>query len=174
MDFTICYLEVFDEDTNHWEYVPESEDAEPINCWYNNLDPFFDKFNLSYLVTAIENKEQPPLFTKYKGLPIDCSIPIVNAHHFYFQEISMCQSASYAYLSELLDFDYNKTINLKEIPKKDLELFYPEIYESKRQSIAHEEWLGKDFFLELQQVNQRFGKYSNTRFIFFVYEIDIN
>ena len=174
MDYTICYLEVFDEETNQWEYVAESDDAEPINHWYNNLDPFFDRFNLSYLITAIENKEYLPFFTKYKGLPIDCSIPIVNAYNFYFYEIKMCQSASYSYLPELFDFDYNKTINLREISKKELKLLYPEIYESKKQIISQKEWLGEDFFIELNKTKQRFERYKNCRLIYFLYKIDLH
>jgi len=73
MDFTICYLEVFDEETNLWEYVAKSDDPESINSWYNNLESFFDEFNLSYLFKAIENNEQVTLLDKYKGLPLDCS-----------------------------------------------------------------------------------------------------
>lgn len=174
MDYTICYLEVFDEETKQWEYVAESDDAEPINNWFNNLDSFFDRFNLSYLFIDIENKEHIPLLTKHKGLPIDCSKPIVNAYNFYFYEVKMCHSASYSYLSEILDFDYNKTINLKEIPNKDLELFYPEIHESKKQIISHKEWLGEDFFIELQETKHRFERYPNCRLIYFVYEIDFD
>ena len=173
MDFTICYLEVFDDETNQWEYVPESEDAEPINCWYNNLDPFFDKFNLSYLFTAIENKEQAPLFTIHKGLPIDCSLPIVNAQHFYFQEITMGKSVSFIYLAELLSFDYNSSINLEHIVPIELEMLYPEIYKNKKQTVTHKEWLGEEYFIELQITQQRFGKYPNSRFVYFIYKMDL-
>lgn len=174
MNSTICYLEVFDPETNQWEYVAKSDDAEPINNWYNNLDPFFNTYSAGYLFTATENKEHLALFVKFKGLPTDCSVPIVKAYDFYFHEITMCHSASYCYLSELLEFDYNKTINLKEIPEKDLELFYPKIYESKKQIISHKEWLGDNFFIELKETKQRFERYPNCRLIYFVYEIDFD
>ena len=95
MDFTMCYLELFVEETNQWEYVAKSNEPEEINNWYNNLETFFEEFNLSYLFRAIENSEQPTLLGKYKGLPPDCAKPIVNAYHFYFEEVSMCQNASY-------------------------------------------------------------------------------
>lgn len=173
MDFTICYLEVFDEETKQWEYVAKSDDAEPINNWCNNLDPFFDRFNLFYLFTAIENKKHFPLFTKYKGLPIDCSKPIVNAYNFYFYEVSMGQSASFIYLAELLEFDYKSSINLEHIAEIELELLYPEIYKSKKQTVTHKEWLGEDYFVELQKTRQRFGKYPNSRCVYFIYNIDL-
>lgn len=112
MDYTICYLEVFDEEINQWEYSAESQNPEPVNCWFNNLDSFFEEFNLTYLFREIENNELPILFDKYKGLPTDCDNSIVNAYHFYFEAVSMCQNASYINLCELSKFDYNKTINL--------------------------------------------------------------
>lgn len=174
MDFTICYLEVFDEETNLWEYVAKSDEPESINCWYNNLESFFDEFNLSYLFKVIENNEQPTLLEKYKGLPMDCLKPIVNAHHFYFEEVAMCHSVSYLNLSEVVSFDYNKSINLKEIAKKDLKLFYPEIYESKQSEISFNKWFGLEYFEELKLIRNRFNKFSKCRIIYFLYDIDID
>lgn len=172
MNYTICYLEVFDQETNQWEYVPNNQEAEPLNHWYNNLDPFFDNYDVAYLLNAIENKEELALFTKYKGLPTDCSKEIAKAYDFYFHEITMCYGASYCYLSELLDFDYDKTLNLAEIPKKELEVGYPEIFESGKHEISYREWLGENFFIELQQTRQRFSKYVNSRLIYFFYKLD--
>ena len=174
MDFTMCYLELFVKETNQWEYVTKSNEPEDINSWFNNLETFFEEFNLSYLFRAIENNEQPLLLDKYKGLPPDCAKPIVNAYHFYFEEVSMCQNASYINLSELCVFDYNKTINLKEIAIKDLKLFYPEIYISKKQIITHKDWLSEEFFIELHKTNLRFEQYPNSRLIYFLYEIDLD
>lgn len=174
MDFTICYLEVFDEETNSWEYVAKSDEPESINSWYNNLESFFDEFNLSYLFKAIENNEQVTLLDKYKGLPSDCSETIRNSYYFYFEEVSMCHSASYFYLYELLNFDYNKSMNLGEIEKKDLKLWYPEIYKSKQEKISFNEWLGLDYFEDLQLIRNRFHKYPKCRIIFFLYDIDID
>lgn len=171
MDFTICYLEVFVEETNQWEYVATSNEPEDVNDWYNNLETFFDEFELTYLLRAIENTEQLMSLDKYKGLPSDCSKPIVNAYHFYFEEVNMCQNASYINLSELNNFDYSTTINVKEIAKKDLKAFYPEIYKSKKSIIPHNEWLGVDFFIELQKTNEHFCKYSDCRLIYFRLEI---
>lgn len=174
MDFTICYLEVFDEETNLWEYVAKSDEPESINSWFNNLESFFDEFNLSYLFKAIENDEQVMLLDKYKGLPIDCSETIRNSYYFYFEEVPMCHSASYFYLYELFNFDYNKSMNLGVIAKKDLKLWYPEIYKSKQEKISFNKWLGLDYFEELQLIRNRFYKYPKCRIIFFLYDIDID
>ena len=173
MDFEICYLEIFDEETKQWYYKSKSDNPEPINCWYNNLESFFDSFNLFFLFRDINNQGLSNAVDKYKGLPIDCSEHIVKAHDFYFEEVNMCHSASYINLTDLLNFDYERIINLKEIAKKDLKLFYPEIIKSKKQTITHKEWLGEDFFIELQKTKQQFCNYSKCRLIYFLYEIDI-
>ena len=85
----------------------------------------------------------------------------------------MCQNASYISLSELCNFEYDKTINLKLLRKKDLKLFYPKIYSSKKDAITHKEWLGENYFFELIKVSQRFVKYPDCRIVYFLYEIDI-
>ena len=56
MDFTLCYVEVFDVETNRWEYVAKSNEPEEINHWYNNLETFFEEHNLIHLFVAIENE----------------------------------------------------------------------------------------------------------------------
>lgn len=174
MDFTICYIEVFDEDSNQWEYVTKTNEPETINNWHNNLESFFDEFNLSYLFKTIENKGQNTLFDKYKGLPLDCSETIRKSYDFYFEEVTMCHSASYFYLSEIFRFNYNKSFNLIEIAKKDLKIFYPEIYKSKRKEISYKNWLGVKYFEELKLIRNRFQKYHNGRIIYFLFEIDID
>ena len=50
MDVAICYLEVFDEETTQWNYQCKSDNPEPINCWNNNLESFFDNFDLIFLL----------------------------------------------------------------------------------------------------------------------------
>ena len=173
MDFTICYLEIFDEETNQWEYVANSKEPEVINMWCNNLESFFDEFNLSFLFTDIENQQEQVLFTNYKGLPTDCSTVIQHCYWFHFEEVKMCSQASFLNLYELLTFDYSKTISLKEISKTNLKLMYPEIYSTRKKSITHREWLGEEFFNELQKTNQRFVKYPNCRIIYFIYDINL-
>lgn len=174
MDFTICYIEVFDEDTNQWVYVAKSNEPETINNWHNNLESFFDGFNLSFLFKIIENKGQNTLLDKYKGLPLDCSETIRKSYDFYFEEVTMCHSASYVYLSEILRFNYNKSLSLIEIAKKDLKIFYPEIYNTKRNEISYKHWFGFKYFEELQLIKNRFQKYQNCRIIYFLFEIDID
>ncbi len=173
MDFEICYLEVFDEETKQWNYKCKSDNPEPINCWHNNLESFFDRFDLFFLFKDINNQWQSNAVIKYKGLPIDCSEQIVKAHHFYFEEVNMCQSVSYLNLTDLLNFDYEKTIDITEIAKKDILLFRFEINKSKKQTITHKEWLGEDFFIELRKTKQKFCNYSKCQLIYFLYEIDI-
>ena len=170
----MCYLEFFDEETNQWEYVPNSSEPEPINHCYNNLEQFFGEFNLSFLFTDIENQEQKIVFDNYKGLPTDCSTIIQNCYWFHFDEVKMCSQASYLNLSELLSFEYGKTISIKEISKTNLKLLYPEIYSTRKKSITHREWLGEEFFIELQKTNQRFVKYPNCRIVYFIYDINLD
>ena len=174
MNFSMCYLEVFDEETNQWEYVAKSNEPEEINNWYNNLETFFDDFNLFWLMVAIENEGQHPLFIKYKGLPVDCSKAVGYSYDFYFEEVSICQNASFVKLNDLFAFDYNQIINLTMISKKDLKRFYPEIYKRKEEVITHKEMLSEDYFTELYKTKQRFAKYPNCRCIYFVYEIDLD
>lgn len=174
MYFTMCHIEVFDEETNRWEYVPESSDPEEITIWYNNLDFFFNAFNLFFLFTAIENEGQLTLFNNYKGLPKDCSQPIANAHHFYFEEVPVGKHISFLTLSELFTFNYDQIINLNILVKKSaFKLIYPEIYKKKKQFISHKEWLGEKFFIELQKTKHRFDKYPDSRCIYFLYEVDL-
>ncbi|WP_293894781.1 hypothetical protein [Flavobacterium sp.] len=65
-------------------------------------------------------------------------------------------------------------MNLREIAKKDLKLWHPEIYKSKQKKISFNNWLGLDYFEELQLIKDRFHKYSKWRIIFFLYDIDID
>ena len=173
MDFEICYLEIFDEETKQWYYKSKSDNPEPINCWYNNLESFFDSFNLFFLFRDINNQGLSNAVDKYKGLPIDCSEQILKAHDFYFEEVKICHSASYLNLTDLLNFDYKKTFDITEIAEKDILLFRFEINKSKKQFIPHKEWLGEDFFIELQKTKQQFCNHSKCRLIYFLYEIDI-
>lgn len=172
MEYTMCYLEVFDEETKQWEYVTSSNEPEKINMFYNNLDEFFETHNLFYLVVAIENEGEQLLFTKYKGLPKTCSQTITNIYHFYFDSVKFCQHVSFIDFNELLTFDYNRLITFEKISKTDLEYLVPDIAIEKKMVITHREWLGEDFFIELYKTKQRFGKYSACRLIYFTHEID--
>jgi hypothetical protein len=168
MNETICHLEIFDEEIGLWEYVPVSSDPEPINCYYNNLEHFFSA-NLYYLFITLENEGTQSLFPMYKGLPVDCSEVIAKAYHFLSEEVRLCRNASYINLSDLFSFDYTKLFDLNDIGEKELEMLYPEIYESKKQSLTHKEWLGDDFFGELEAVKKRFDKYPKCRIVYFMY-----
>ncbi len=174
MDYTMCYLEIFDKETNQWEYLPASQFPEPINLWYNNLDTFFDSHNLFFLFRTIENEGQSSLFTKYKGLPIDCSKPIKHAYYFFTEEVKVCFAVSFLKLSELFAFDYSKTINLKEISETELDLVYPDIYNIKKETITHKQWLGDDYFTELEQTRHLLDKYPGCRLVYFLYNIDLS
>ena len=95
----------------------------------------------------------------------------------------------YGFLCFLLFFyiasPESKTLDLKstattieldmitEIAEKDILLFRFEINKSKKQFIPHKEWLGEDFFIELQKTKQQFCNHSKCRLIYFLYEIDI-
>jgi len=174
MDYTICYLEIFDEETNQWEYVTKTNDPETINIWHNNLESFFDEFNLNYLCIAIENRGSQTLFPKYKGLPLDCSETIRNSYYFHFEEVTICHSASYFNLVDILNFDYNKVIDLTKIAPNDLKIFYPEIYKGKQKEISFKEWFGANYFDELEFIRNRFYKYSKCRIVYFLFKIVID
>lgn len=85
----------------------------------------------------------------------------------------MFHSVSYINLTDLLNFDYERTIDITEITEKDILLFQFEINKSKKQTITHKEWLGEDFFIELLKTKQKFCNYSKCRLIYCLYEIDI-
>ena len=85
----------------------------------------------------------------------------------------MCHSASYLNLTDLSHFDYEKTFDSTAIAEKDYPLFWFDMQTSKNQFISHKEWLGDDFFIELQETMQQFGTHSKCRLIYFLYEIDI-
>jgi len=57
IDFTIYYLEVFDQ-KKQFNYKCKCNNSEPINCWYNNLESFFDRFDLFFLCKEINNPPQ--------------------------------------------------------------------------------------------------------------------
>ncbi|OYU82515.1 MAG: hypothetical protein CFE24_15210 [Flavobacterium sp. BFFFF2] len=141
MDFVICYLEVFDEETTLWNYQCKSDNPEPINCWYNNLESFFDGFDVSFLFKELNNQVLSNAVATCKGLPIDCSEQIAKAHYFYFEEVQMCHSASYLNLTDLCHFDYEKSFDSAAIAEKDIILCQFDLDKNKQQFIPHKEWL---------------------------------
>jgi len=168
MDFTICYLEVFNDKSRQWKYFANSNDPAAINSWFNNLEPFFDEFNLYFLVKEIATEHQPSRSIANNGLPNDCSKIIEKAHHFYFEEVNVFQSITCHNLSNLLVFDYNKTINLMEVTNKELKRYFPKGFGKTKQTMTHKEWLGEDYFIALQKTKQRFRETAKCRLICFL------
>lgn len=168
MDFTICYLEVLNDKTSQWEYVANSNVPKAINSWFNNLEPFFEEFNLYFLLQAIATEDQFNRSIVNNGLLHDCSKIIEKTHHFYFEEIKVCQKITCHNLSNLLVFDYNKTINLMEVTNKQFKRYFPKGFDKTKQTMTHKEWLGEDYFIELQRTKQRFGETVKCRLICFL------
>lgn len=168
-----CHIEVFDEETKQWNYKFKSENPEPINQWYYNLEKFFGGFDLAFLFEEINKQKDSNAVDKYRGLPTDCSEEIVKSYHFYNEEVNMCKNASYFDLTDLLHFDYEKTFNLAAISEEDYCLYQFDFNKSKKQFIPHKDWLGEDFFVELQKIKQQFSTYSKCRLVYFVWEVII-
>lgn len=174
MTETLCFLEVYDEETDRWNYVSACPFPEPVNCWYNNLDPFFNSHNLYFLFRTLENEGQTSLFPKFKGLPLDCSETIEKAYYFHTEEVNMFYAASFTPLSALFTFDYSTTIDLREVPPVELELLYPQIDIVKKEIITLRQWLGYGFFTELEEIRHFLDKYPTCRLVYFLYKLDLS
>jgi hypothetical protein len=168
-----CYIEVFDEETKQWNYMFKSDNPEPINQWYYNLEVFFGGFDLAFLFEEIHKQKDSNAVDKYKGLPKDCSQEIVKAHHFYVEEVKMCERVSYLDLTDLLVFDYEKTFDVSVITEKEYCLYQFDFNKCKNPFIPHKEWLGEDYFVELQKTKLKFSTYSKCRLVYFVWEVDL-
>lgn len=166
-----CYIEVFDEETKQWNYMFKSDNPEPINQWYNNLEQFFGGFYLAFLFEEINKQKDSNTVDKYKGLPKDCSQEIVKAHHFYVEEVNMCERVSYLDLTDLLHFDYEKTFDIAAIAEQDYCLYQFDFNKYKKSFISHKEWQGEDFFVELKKIKLKFSTYSKCRLVYFVWEV---
>ena len=166
-----CYIEVFDEETKQWNYKFKSDNPEPINQWHHNLEQFFSGFYLAFLFEEINKQKDSNAVDKYKGLPTDCSEEIVKAYRFYNEEVEMCKNASsYLDLADLLHFDYEKTFHVAAIAEEDYCLYQFEFNKCKNPFIPHKEWLGEDYFVELQKIKLKFSTYSKCRLVYFVWE----
>lgn len=170
-----CYLEIFDEETQQWEYVANPNQL-PEDLYYDQFFSDIDRESLFFFFKEMENQGELTLLTKWKGIPADASFSVTNNYYFYLENIKMCTDASYFYLNELFDFEYNLTIDLYKFPRHEYKNFKEYNYENKQinsqKHISFRNYLG-DTFIEELNLLKRFERYGNCRIIYFV-DADLN
>lgn len=173
MELTFCYLEIYNNETNQWECIYDANKPPNLlhDCTTYEVEPFFERTHLFYVLNKIECNSPLTLFPMCKGLPKDSSHPIVCEYYFWFNKMEICHSASYIDLKELIDFDYSKIFNLKEIHINVLKDYYPELVEKEKFLISYKEWLGQDYFTELQKLKHLYEN-EKSRLIYFVFNHD--
>ena len=158
-----CFLEVFDEEIGKWEHV-NNPNQQPEDLHYGQFFTEMDRESLFFFFQDLENQQEAVLLTKWKGLPNDASNFVKNQYDFLFEEVSMCDVASFIYLNEFSDFEYDSTFNLYKLPKWEYKNYKEYCYADKlklsRKQISYKSYLGDVFFEDLNAIKsyERFGK----------------
>ena len=164
-----CFLEVFDEEMGKWEHV-NTPNQQPDDLHYGQFFTEMDRESLFFFFQDVENQQEAVLLTKWKGLPNDASNFVINQYDFLFEEVSMCDVASFVYLNEFSDFEYDSAFNLYKLPKWEYKNYKEYCYADKlkhnRKQISYKSYLGDSFFEDLKAIKsyERFGK---CRIIYF-------
>jgi hypothetical protein len=164
-----CFLEVFDEEIGKWEHV-KTPNQQPEDLHYGQFFTEMDRESLFFFFQDVENQQEAVLLTKWKGLPNDASNFVMNQYDFLFEEVSICDVASFIYLNEFSDFEYDSTFNLYKLPKWEYknykEYSYADKLKHNRKQISYKSYLGDSFFEDLNAIKnyERFGK---CRIIYF-------
>ncbi len=103
-------------------------------------------------------------------MPKDCSTQILSEYNFLY-EPNLCENASYIDFKELLDFDYNKIIDLNELSDNEINHYYPWLIEKTEYLVPYKELLGQNYFTELQKLKLLYGN-DKCRIIYFVFSFE--
>ena len=173
MENALCCIEILNTETNLWECIYD-KNKQPIdlvnNCLKYWVEDFFSEINLIHLLNKIEGNSQPTSIKNYKGLPNDCSTQILCEYNFLYVP-NLCENVSYIDFKELINFDYNKMINLNELPIDEIKHYYPRLMEKRGCLVPYKELLSQDYFTELQKLKLLYGN-DKCRIIYFVFSFE--